>query len=88
MLLKDNNPSEAKSLIERQVKKTTPRTASDNTATRASTTDNEPQNQQTAVTTDAAAILTAVDEDEEGVEEAQMPEEFDYHSDGEGGGDD
>jgi 26S proteasome regulatory subunit N2 len=31
----------------------------------------------------AAGVLTAVDEDEEGVEDAPVPEEFDYHSDGE-----
>jgi len=33
----------------------------------------------------AAGVLTAVDEDEEGTEEAPLPEEFDYHSDNEGG---
>ncbi|KAI9647138.1 proteasome regulatory particle base subunit [Ciborinia camelliae] len=31
----------------------------------------------------AAGVLTAVDEDEEGTEEAQVPNEFDYFSDGE-----
>ncbi|KAK2809213.1 hypothetical protein FQN50_004049 [Emmonsiellopsis sp. PD_5] len=31
----------------------------------------------------AAGVLTAVDEDEEGAEEAPVPEEFDYHSDAE-----
>lgn len=29
----------------------------------------------------AAGVLTAVDEDEEGAEEAPVPNEFDYHSD-------
>jgi 26S proteasome regulatory subunit N2 len=33
----------------------------------------------------AAGVLTAVDEDEEGAEEAPVPSEFDYYSDGEGG---
>ena len=33
----------------------------------------------------AAGVLTAVDEDEEGTEEAPVPEEFDYLSDTEGG---
>ena len=33
----------------------------------------------------AAGVLTAVDEDEEGGEEAPVPEEFDYHTDNEGG---
>jgi 26S proteasome regulatory subunit N2 len=32
----------------------------------------------------AAGVLTAVDEDEEGAEEAPLPEEFDYHTDDEG----
>lgn len=31
----------------------------------------------------AAGVLTAVDEDEEGAEEAPVPEEFTYESDGE-----
>lgn len=34
---------------------------------------------------EAAGVLTAVDEDEEGAEEAELPKEFEYHSDGEGG---
>ncbi|KAI9871545.1 MAG: proteasome regulatory particle base subunit [Pleopsidium flavum] len=33
----------------------------------------------------AAGVLTAVDEDEEGAEEAELPREFDYRSDDEGG---
>jgi 26S proteasome regulatory subunit N2 len=33
----------------------------------------------------AAGVLTAVDEDEEGGEEAPLPEEFDYHTDNDGG---
>lgn len=32
----------------------------------------------------AAGVLTAVDEDEEGAEEAEVPREFEYHSDDEG----
>ena len=35
----------------------------------------------------AAGVLTAVDEDEEGGEEAPVPDEFEYHSDNEGEGD-
>ncbi len=31
----------------------------------------------------AAGVLTAVDEDEEGAEEAELPREFDYQSDAE-----
>jgi len=33
----------------------------------------------------AAGVLTAVDEDEEGAEEAPVPDEFDYISENEGG---
>jgi 26S proteasome regulatory subunit N2 len=32
----------------------------------------------------AAGVLTAVDEDEEGAEEAEVPREFEYHSDDDG----
>jgi len=35
----------------------------------------------------AAGVLTAIDEDEEGAEEAPVPEEFEYESEGEGGQD-
>jgi 26S proteasome regulatory subunit N2 len=35
----------------------------------------------------AAGVLTAVDEDEEGAEEAQMPGEFEYFTEGEDGDD-
>jgi len=31
----------------------------------------------------AAGVLTAIDEDEEGVEDAPVPEEFEYESEGE-----
>ena len=31
---------------------------------------------------EAAGVLTAVDEDPEGAEEADVPREFEYHSDG------
>ncbi len=36
---------------------------------------------------EAAGVLTAVDEDGEGAEEAELPRDFEYHSDGEGGDD-
>ncbi len=36
---------------------------------------------------EAAGVLTAIDEDSEGSEEAELPREFEYHSDGEGGDD-
>lgn len=37
---------------------------------------------------EAAGVLTAIDEDGEGAEEAQCPDNFDYESEGEGGGED
>lgn len=48
-----------------------------------------PQGQRSTNTTsaDAAAVLNAVDEDEDGVVEAELPSEFVYESDGEGGSD-
>lgn len=36
----------------------------------------------------AAGVLTAVDEDEEGAEEAPVPNEFEYQTDNEEGGED
>ena len=47
----------------------------------------ESQGEATGALTGAAAaagVLTAVDEDEEGGEEAECPREFEYFSDGEG----
>lgn len=86
MLLMDMKPDEPKSLIERKVKKATPRTAS--TDPMPST----PAPRQAATeadrgAADIAGVLNAIDEDAEGGEEAAVPTEFDYQTDGEGGTD-
>jgi len=69
------------------VKKTAARAAPDSATANSTTAQSNPSNRedQSSGATDAAAILTAVDEDEEGAEEAQLPEAFDYHSDPEDG---
>ena len=76
-------PSEPKSLIERQVKKAPAKAApaGDATAAEPVTPNNRGEELQSSDFTDAAAILTAVDEDEEDAEEAQVPEAFDYYTD-------
>lgn len=100
----DTTPSTAKSLIERQVKKTAPappparpRAATDPGTPGRATGGAFSQAPQTpggvgaalgGGGADAAAILNAVDEDEEGGVEAELPREFEYESDGEGGGED
>lgn len=86
----DKEPSEPKSLVELTVKKPQTRAAPGGVDAPASGAQAQPQTpeQSSGGHADAAAVLTAVDEDEEGVEEAEMPEEFEYHSDGEGGGQD
>ena len=40
---------------------------------------------ETTGAAEAAGVLTAVDEGGEGEEDAEVPREFEYHSDGEGG---
>lgn len=90
--MSDKEPSEAKSLVELKVKKPQTRAAPGGVPGPPESSQAAPetpqQQQPSAGHADAAAVLTAVDEDEEGVEEAQLPEDFDYHSDGEGGGED
>lgn len=89
ILLTDTTPSEPKSLMELKAKKTVkpaaaPATLQDRV--------NEALGQQESVDRDAggaaeaAGVLTAMDEDPEGGEEAEVPREFDYFSDEEGGG--
>lgn len=79
MLVMDTQPSEAKSLIERKIKKPTTRPAPASAVP--TTPGNDGEDAQAGNANDAAAVLTAIDEDEEGGEEAQLPDEFDYYSD-------
>lgn len=78
VLLTDSRPSEDKALIERQVKKAQTKAATDTTVPQTPAPASRSQDNGAA---SAASVLSAVDEDEEGVEEAQVPDEFDYHSD-------
>lgn len=96
ILMTDTTPSEPKSLIERQVpKKAAPVPATNTASTPAQQTSGSfrmpspPGDLMDANNNDdVAAILNAVDEDEEGGVEADVPGEFEYESDGEGGGSD
>ncbi|KAL9091190.1 MAG: hypothetical protein Q9159_001607 [Coniocarpon cinnabarinum] len=83
IVLHDTQPDESKVLIERQVKKPAPAQPRSTVAAPNAdpSTPQQPQTQNTQA--DAAAVLNAVDEDEEGVEEAECPAEFTYESDGE-----
>ena len=75
----DEQPDEPKTLLELKIRR-----AADTGAQNATAESNQ---QDAAMGSGAAAgagVLTAADEDEEGGEEADLPAEFDYYSDGEG----
>ena len=81
IVLHDTRPDEPKVLMERKVKR----------PTRSRGTESAHQEQAPAAAAensqaDAAAVLNSVDEDDEGVEEAECPEEFQYESEGGGEG--
>jgi 26S proteasome regulatory subunit N2 len=88
--LADTTPSEPKTLVNLKGKKpvqptTLPTTLHDQVA---ATIASQPQDVNVEEPTneaegaaEAAGVLTAVDEDVEGGEEAELPHEFDYHSD-------
>ncbi|KAI9782546.1 MAG: proteasome regulatory particle base subunit [Peltula sp. TS41687] len=88
ILLIDNMSSEPKDLLELKAKKTVdraaapPTTQGDNGNAAGSSREVGTSNQATTGgAAEAVGVLTAVDEDEEGGEEAELPREFDYHSD-------
>lgn len=87
-MLNDTTPSEPKSLIEfkakKTVKPTTTLSAPQDSATPALNQQTNSDESATGAEGAAAAVgvLTAVDEDGEGAEEAVVPNEFEYHSDG------
>ncbi|KAI9833890.1 MAG: hypothetical protein M1819_003399 [Sarea resinae] len=95
ILLVDNQPSEPKTLIELKSKKkvaqdTAPEAVpgrSSEAAGSSAETAGGPlsylRDHQGAA--EAAGVLTAMDEDDEGGEEAELPREFDYHSDDDDG---
>ncbi|KAI9796755.1 MAG: proteasome regulatory particle base subunit [Piccolia ochrophora] len=98
VLLIDTTPSEPKKLVEMKVKKhvdrapTAPQTLNDRIDSayrdRGSSSSGVGGNGVPAAdgAAQAAGVLTAVDEDEEGGEHAELPSEFDYVSEGEGEG--
>ena len=97
-ILLDNQPSEPKSLIERKVKRPVAAPATNAPAQSqqsqvprtpvAQTAQPQAQQAEQQGRDDAAAVLNAVDEDDQDGVEAELPREFDYESDGEGGGSD
>lgn len=89
ILLTDSTPSEPKSLMELKAKKTVkpaaaPPTLQDRVT--AALGEQEAADRDTSGAAEAAGVLTAMDEDPEGGEEAEVPHEFDYFTDEEGGG--
>lgn len=88
ILLIDTKPSEPKDLLELKAKKTvdkaaTPQTQTGNANAAGGSRDAATSRQAIGGAAEAAGVLTAVDEDEEGGEEAEIPREFDYYSDDE-----
>ncbi|CAO1596311.1 proteasome regulatory particle base subunit [Xanthoria calcicola] len=92
VLLTDTTPSEPKSLMELKAKKVkpaaTPATMQDRVveALGQHMADHADRGESSGAA-EAAGVLTAVDEDVEGGEEAEVPGEFEYFTDEEGGGD-
>lgn len=95
ILLNDTTPSEPKTLMELKARKNIKAAAAPETLQdRVNAAFNLPGGagagesaRDTGGAAEAAGVLTAVDEDGEGSEEAELPREFEYHSDGEGGDD-
>lgn len=90
----DTEPSEEREIIELKASKevkqaAAPETLQDRVNAAMATADQQTQTAGAGAGGAAAAagVLTAVDEDDEGVEEAPVPEEFEYFSEGEGGED-
>ena len=86
ILLHDTTPEEPKSLLEMK------KTKRPSQAAAAPETFEDPINANVAQSqvggdgaAEAAGVLTAIDEGEEGDSDAEMPHEFEYHSDGEHG---
>ncbi|KAL8816037.1 MAG: hypothetical protein Q9223_004895 [Gallowayella weberi] len=89
VLLTDSTPSEPKTLMELKAKKkvkpaATPTTVQDRVVEALG--QHLANNGESSGAAEAAGVLTAVDEDVEGGEEADLPREFDYFTDEEGGG--
>lgn len=95
ILLNDTTPSESKTLMELKARKNIKAAAAPETLQdRVDAAFNLPGDagaeesaRDTGGAAEAAGVLTAIDEDGEGSEEAELPREFEYHSDGEAGDD-
>ncbi|EXJ79336.1 26S proteasome regulatory subunit N2 [Capronia epimyces CBS 606.96] len=95
MVVLDTEPDKEREIIPLTVSKIEPVAAATTSAgnalgTGAQQAPQTPAGQTTAVGAGAAAaagVLTAIDEDEEGVQDAPVPHEFDYETDAEGAGD-
>ena len=90
ILVTDKTPSETKTLMELKARKSKPAPATESItdqmakAFRASRNANSslaPAGTAAEGAAEAAAVLTAVDEDGEGGEEAECPREFEYDTD-------
>ncbi|KAL8698409.1 MAG: hypothetical protein Q9201_006585 [Fulgogasparrea decipioides] len=89
ILLTDTMPSEPKTLMEMKAKKTVkPAVAPATLQDRVSQALNQQEgtSRETGGAAEAAGVLTAVDEDVEGGDEADVPREFEYFTDEEGEG--
>ncbi|KAI4269272.1 MAG: hypothetical protein L6R38_007524 [Xanthoria sp. 2 TBL-2021] len=92
VLLTDTTPSEPKSLMELKAKKkvkpaATPATMQDRVVEALGQHFSDRADRaESGGAAEAAGVLTAVDEDVEGGEEAEVPGEFEYFTDEEGGG--
>ncbi len=81
----DTRPSEPKTLMELKVKKGSARpvAAVDGQPPESRNEDEQHSRDAAGGAAEAAGVLTAVDEDEEGAEEAEVPADFDYLTEGE-----
>lgn len=79
ILLHDTTPDEPKTLLELKVKKAATQPAPSRDGAGPSGTSAAPGLDLLTGAAAAAGVLTAVDEDDDG-EEAEIPEDFNYHS--------
>ena len=86
----DTTPTAPKTLVPLKSKKPSPAAVPATASHDSIAADSTRQQQDTAMqdstnepegAAEAAGVLTAVDEDDEGGEEAELPHDFDYHSD-------
>lgn len=94
ILLTDTTPTEPKTLVELKARKTVkpaaaPETLQDrvNAAFNQARSADEAAREETGGAAEAVGVLTAIDEGGEGEEDAEVPKEFEYHSDGHEGED-